>query len=985
MKIKMCVLALFLAPAVAPAQTNNFTARLQQGLLEEQGNRNLDAAIADYQSLAALFDKDRQVAATAVFRLGECYRAQGKTNEAAAQYQRILREFPDQNTLALMSRQNLAGIGVAEPGVRSAANWAQQEATSSLSENSDAKLWDLLARLPPERLEKVLPTLAPDPVLTSLLQNRNQAESRLAELETHDAATHPEVREQKAAVGAIDKLIRDKIDGIMQALKLRAESSTPSAPPLSDAARQKQQQLLEEQIKVVEQELQMQQAQFKLGMMNADTPLVTQEKLLELKRQLAASEGGQAVSPPVAATTDDEDQEIQRIQKMIQNSPDLVNAPNGGSSPLEVAANKGELRVATFLLDHGADVNPKQGDTPLDMAAKNAQKTMVELLLSRGADVNSRNDSGGTALDTAAQNGYQAVVEVLLAHKADVNLPDRNGNTPLSFAAQRGRMKIIQNLLAAGANPNAKITLNSGETPLIFAIRAGSPETVKVLLAAGADPNTENTIGLTPLSFAIESGSPETLKLLLAAKADPNSGKVNAPLFCAIHRKDTVSAELLLNAGANPNATADVFLLNNGLDPTHFPDDWMEPGQSPVRHLQTVAPLWLAIHGNEPSMVNLLLKFKADPNGFQVNGEPVLFRALSSPEIVQALLEAGAKIDAHDGRNWQPLEMAVWWDYVPAVELLLKRGADPNARDPEGRTALHRAVAREPSDRKMFELLLDYHADPNAQLDNGQTPLLLITTGNKSGAAEIAALLRQHGALDKAPHWDSIEVNRLSARSPATVFRQGTNDLNYRNRFTLLETILNYYPYVAPGAMLPVRDGVLTSPNGEKLGMAFPDLTRVIIVRPTPGSTNETRISVNLFDSANAIDCSKDMPLRLGDMVEIPERDHSLGDPKVWLTDDERNAILNCLKGNVQLVVHNQKAELGLSPYGDNSTIGAVLRQKTAQTLILTSSDLSRVKVRRQAPNAYGAQEWFLDCSKPQSIPDFRLRDGDVIEIPENP
>src|SRR5579862_8850505 len=109
MKIKMCILAFLLATAVAPAQTNNLTSLLQQGLLEEQGNRNLDAAIADYQSLAVLFDKDRQVAATAVFRLGECYRAQGKTNEAAAQYQRLLREFPDQNTLATMSRQNLTG------------------------------------------------------------------------------------------------------------------------------------------------------------------------------------------------------------------------------------------------------------------------------------------------------------------------------------------------------------------------------------------------------------------------------------------------------------------------------------------------------------------------------------------------------------------------------------------------------------------------------------------------------------------------------------------------------------------------------------------------------------------------------------------------------------------------------------------------------------------------------------------------------------
>ncbi len=82
-------------------------ALLQRGLFEEEANRNLDAAISAYQSVITQTDKDHQFAATAIFRLGECYRKQGKTNEAAAQYQRILREFPDQADLAKLSRQQL--------------------------------------------------------------------------------------------------------------------------------------------------------------------------------------------------------------------------------------------------------------------------------------------------------------------------------------------------------------------------------------------------------------------------------------------------------------------------------------------------------------------------------------------------------------------------------------------------------------------------------------------------------------------------------------------------------------------------------------------------------------------------------------------------------------------------------------------------------------------------------------------------------------
>src|ERR1041385_7305292 len=114
MKLKSWILALMLALATAArAATNDLTSLLQQGLFEEEANRDLNAAIANYQSLATAFDKDRQLAATAIFRLGECYRKLGKTNEATAQYQRILKEFADQPTLVTLSRQNLTGLNVA--------------------------------------------------------------------------------------------------------------------------------------------------------------------------------------------------------------------------------------------------------------------------------------------------------------------------------------------------------------------------------------------------------------------------------------------------------------------------------------------------------------------------------------------------------------------------------------------------------------------------------------------------------------------------------------------------------------------------------------------------------------------------------------------------------------------------------------------------------------------------------------------------------
>lgn len=97
-------------------------ADLQKGLFEEEGNRNFEAAIERYQAVIAAFDQERAVAATALFRMAESFRKLGKTNEAAQAYQRVLRDFSDQQSIASLSRQALgpaaisgvAGVSVPE-------------------------------------------------------------------------------------------------------------------------------------------------------------------------------------------------------------------------------------------------------------------------------------------------------------------------------------------------------------------------------------------------------------------------------------------------------------------------------------------------------------------------------------------------------------------------------------------------------------------------------------------------------------------------------------------------------------------------------------------------------------------------------------------------------------------------------------------------------------------------------------------------------
>lgn len=56
-----------------------------------------------------------------------------------------------------------------------------------------------------------------------------------------------------------------------------------------------------------------------------------------------------------------------------------------------------------------------------------------------------------------------------------------------------------------------------------------------------------------------------------------------------------------------------------------------------------------------------------------------------------------------------------------------------------------------------------------------------------------------------------------------------------------------------------------------------------------------------------------------------------------------------------------------------------------AQSVLESSSDLSRVKVTRRNPQTGQTQSWILDCRDLNHASDLRVQDSDVIEVPERP
>jgi ankyrin repeat protein len=118
----------------------------------------------------------------------------------------------------------------------------------------------------------------------------------------------------------------------------------------------------------------------------------------------------------------------------------------------------------------------------------------------------------------------------------------------------------------------------------------------------------------------------------------------------------------------------------------------------------------------------------------------------AQPEAVRLLLNAGADVHAvsRNAMANQPLHAALAGRLpLGAVALLLDRGADVNARQHGGYTALHAAAQH--GDREMAELLLARGADPSIATDDGRTAADLARGG---GHDELAALLQARPAAE---------------------------------------------------------------------------------------------------------------------------------------------------------------------------------------------------------------------------------------------
>ena len=434
--------------------------------------------------------------------------------------------------------------------------------------------------------------------------------------------------------------------------------------------------------------------------------------------------------------------------------------------------------LAEVFSEEGSDIETQAlGDTSLDIVIEELVQIIVKntlpVLTAEGVNTEVEDEVAEFLLTGMSED---ADLEAGIAELQNIGFYDDKTADAITAFVHNFPAGLAKVLVAAGAGAEVEEPIKALSQSLV-ADYAG------ILVAAGSDVDPA-VLGQIPLHSAIAYIVSETLRVFLS--------------------EEIVQTLIAATGSEVDNSLLQVMGLAQNEEPKEAFRIWGE------------FPLFDAIEHGDPEFVRLLVNTGADINataGF--GGNTALHEAVAqgSAEIVQVLVDAGADIEAAGFMGQTPLSLAaeegateimkvllgrapdfataasgdskkapspsaiggkalftaIGSDNAVMVRLMVEAGADVNAAEGfGGNTPLHEAV--ENGNAEIVQILIDAGADIEAEGFMGRTPLGLAA---KEGATEIMQILLGQGADNGTPEGEDKQSPAIGSEALFTAIKKG--------------------------------------------------------------------------------------------------------------------------------------------------------------------------------------------------------------------